>query len=100
MAEVAVRAEVPAHLIDRVDKMYRSDSRAAITLVVVLWLTIFFMIIAVRSYMPPGVELVCWIAAAVLLLYNTSSIVAMLRHYSEDKAHIYPIDIHHQDAGR
>jgi hypothetical protein len=50
--------------------------------------------------MPPGVEMVCWIAAAVLLLYNTSSIVAMLRHYSEDKAHIYPIDIHHQDAGR
>jgi hypothetical protein len=26
--------------------------------------------------------------------------VAMLRHYSEDKAHIYPIDIHHLDAGR
>jgi hypothetical protein len=24
----------------------------------------------------------------------------MLRHYSEDKAHIYPIDIHHLDAGR
>ena len=100
MAEVAVRAEVPAHLIDRVDKMFRSDSGAAITLVVVLWLTIFFMILAVRSYMPPGVELVCWIAAAVLLLYNTSSIVAMLRHYSEDKAHIYPIDIHHLDARR
>jgi hypothetical protein len=50
--------------------------------------------------MPPGVEIVCWIAAAFLLLYNTSSIVAMLRHYSEDKAHIYPIDIHHLDARR
>lgn len=100
MAEVTVRAEVPAHLVDRVDNMFKRDSRAAITLVVVLWLTIFFMIIAVRSYMPPGVELVCWIAAAVLLLYNTSSIVAMLRHYSEDKAHIYPIDIHHLDARR
>ena len=100
MAEVMVRAEVPAHLVDRVDNMFKRDSRAAITLVVVLWLTIFFMIIAVRSYMPPGVELVCWIAAAVLLLYNTSSIVAMLRHYSEDKAHIYPIDIHHLDARR
>lgn len=100
MAELAARAEVPAHLRDRVDKMFIGDSRAAITLVVVLWLTIFFVILAVRSYMPPGVELVCWIAAAFLLLYNTSSIVAMLRHYSADKAHIYPIDIHHQDAGR
>jgi hypothetical protein len=100
MANVAARADVPVHLRDRVDKMYRGDARAAITLVVVLWLTIFFVILAVRSYMPPGVELVCWIAAAVLLLYNTSSIVAMLRHYSENKAHIYPIDIHHLDAGR
>jgi hypothetical protein len=100
MAEVTVRAEVPVHLRDRVDKMLKRDSRAAITLVVVLWLTIFFVILAVRPYMPAGVELVCWIAAAVLLLYNTSSIVAMIRHYGEDKAHIYPIDIHHLDAGR
>jgi hypothetical protein len=50
--------------------------------------------------MPSGVEIVCWIAAAILLLYNTSSIVAMIRHYAEDKAHIYPLDIHHLDAGR
>ena len=100
MAEVTMKADVPAHLRERVDKMLKRDQRSAITLVTVLWVTIFFMIIAVRSYMPPGVELVCWIAAAVLLLYNTSSIVAMLRHYSEDKAHIYPIDIHHLDARR
>jgi hypothetical protein len=93
------KTEVPVHLRDRVDKMLRRDSRAAIALVTVLWLTIFFVILAVRPYMPPGVEPVCWIAAAFLLLYNTASIVAMLRHYSEDKAHIYPIDIHHLDAG-
>ena len=97
---VVSRADVPEHLRDRVNKMFRGDARAAITLTTVLWLTIFFVILAVRSYMPPGVEIVCWIAAAFLLLYNTASIVAMLRHYSEDKAHIYPIDIHHLDAGR
>ena len=95
-----LKTEVPVHLRDRVDKMLRRDSRSAIALVTVLWLTIFFVILAVRPYMPPGVEPVCWIAAAFLLLYNTASIVAMLRHYSEDKAHIYPIDIHHLDAGR
>jgi hypothetical protein len=100
MAEVTMKADVPVHLRDRVDKMLKRDQRAAITLVTVLWLTIFFVILAVRPYMPPGVEIACWIAAAFLLLYNTSSIVAMLRHYSEDKAHIYPIDIHHLDARR
>jgi len=55
MAEVTSRAEVPAHLRDRVDKMYRGDARAAITLIVVLWLTIFFVILAVRPYMPPAI---------------------------------------------
>ena len=46
MAEVAVRADVPEHLRDRVDKMFRRDSRAAITLITVLWLTIFFVILS------------------------------------------------------
>lgn len=100
MSEITMRAEVPAHLRDRVDRMFWRDSRVAITLVVVLWLTIFFVILAVRPYMPPGVEIVCWVSAAILLLYNTSSIVAMLRHYAEDKGHIYPIDIHHLDSRR
>jgi len=93
-------AEVPVHLRGRVDKMLKRDSRAAVALIIVLWLTIFFVILAVRPYMPSGVEIVCWIAAAILLLYNTSSIVAMIRHYAEDKAHIYPLDIHHLDARR
>ena len=61
MAEA--KTEVPVHLRDRVDKMLRRDSRSAIALVTVLWLTIFFVILAVRPYMPPGVEPVCWIAA-------------------------------------
>jgi cytochrome c oxidase assembly factor CtaG len=100
MANVVSKADVPEHLRGRVDKMFRGDSLAAITLITVLWLMIFFVILAVRSYMPPGVEIVCWIAAAIMLLYNTASIVAMLRHYSDDKAHIYPIDIHHLDARR
>jgi len=101
MSDIAARDDkVPPHLRDRVDKMFRRDARAAITLTVLLWLTVLFVILAVRAYMPPGVEPVCWIAAAILLLYNTASIVAMLRHYSEDKAHIYPIDIHHLDARR
>jgi hypothetical protein len=100
MTAVESKSTIPEHLRGRVDKMFRRDSRAAITLTTVLWLTIFFVILAVRSYMPPGVEIVCWIAAAILLLYNTASIVAMLRHYADDKAHIYPIDIHHLDARR
>lgn len=97
MSDVPVGGEA---LRGRVDRMLKRDTRAALLLVIVLWLTIFFVILAIRPYMPAGVEIACWLAAAVLLLYNTSSIVAMIRHYSEDKMHIYPVDIHHLDAGR
>jgi hypothetical protein len=85
---------------DRIDSMYRGDSIAASVLVAFLWLTIIFVILAVRAYMPPAVEIACWIAAAILLLFNTASIVAMIRHYGNDKDHIYGIDIRHLDAGR
>jgi amino acid transporter len=85
---------------DRIDTMYRGDSIAASVLVAFLWLTIIFVILAVRAYMPPAVEIACWIAAAILLLFNTASIVAMIRHYGNDKDHIYGIDIRHLDAGR
>jgi cytochrome c oxidase assembly factor CtaG len=84
----------------RIDAMYRKDCIAAIILVVTLWLTIFFVILSIRPFMAPSVELACWISGAVLLLFNTASIVAMIRHYGEDKQHIYEIDIRHLDAGR
>ena len=47
-----------------------------------------------------SIEIVCWIAAIVLLLFNTASIAAMVRHYAHDKEHIYGVDIKHLDAGR
>jgi len=40
-----------------------------------------------------------FVGAALLLLFNTASIIAMLKHYGQDKAHIYAIDIRHLDAG-
>jgi len=36
----------------------------------------------------------------LLLLFNTASITAMIRHYGNDKEHIYGVDIRHLDAGR
>lgn len=100
MAEPTVTRAVPAALSLRIDAMYKKDCIAAIALVVTLWLTIFFVILSIRPYMTSSVEIACWIAAGILLLFNTASIVAMVRHYGEDKEHIYGIDIRHLDAGR
>src|ERR1700742_3617102 len=85
----------------RIDTMFRMDRLAAGALVAALWLTVFFVIFAVRSFIEDkSIEVICWLGAGVLLLFNTGSIVAMLRHYAEDKDHIYAVDIRHLDAGR
>jgi hypothetical protein len=85
----------------RIDAMYNKDRLFAFAFVAALWVTVLFVLIAVQSYIDDtGVTVVCWIAALVLLLFNTTSITAMVRHYGHDKSHIYAIDIKHLDAGR
>jgi hypothetical protein len=100
---MTVTADSVAHqkgMEDRIEKMFTNDKLAAGTLVACLWLTVFFVMFAVRGFMPSAqVELLCWAGAAVLLLFNTASIVAMLKHYGQDKAHIYAVDIRHLDVG-
>lgn len=39
-------------------------------------------------------------AGAVVLLFNTAAIVAMLRHYREDRDFIYGLDIKFLDEAR
>ena len=85
----------------RIDAMYNRDKYFAWAFVVALWITVLFVLIAVQAYIADtGISVACWIAAAVLLLFNTTSIWAMVRHYGQDRAHIYGIDIKHLDAGR
>jgi hypothetical protein len=85
----------------RIDAMYSRDRIFAWGFVIALWATVLFVLLAVQSYIADSsILVVCWIAAAVLLLFNTTSIWAMVRHYGHDKSHIYGTDIKHLDAGR
>ena len=85
----------------RIDAMYNRDKYFAWAFVAALWVTVLFVLLAVQSYLADtDITIVCWIAACVLLLFNTTSIGAMVRHYSHDKGHIYGTDIKHLDAGR
>ncbi len=85
---------------DRIEKMFAGDKLVAGTLVVGLWLTVIFVMLAVRGFIADkNIEYLCWAGAGVLLLFNTASIIAMLKHYAADKAHIYGVDIRHLDAG-
>ena len=100
---MTVSAETVSHQKDmeeRIDKMFAGDKLVAGILVVGLWLTVFFVMLAVRGFIvDKNIEILCWVGAALLLLFNTASIIAMLKHYGQDKAHIYAIDVRHLDAG-
>jgi protein-S-isoprenylcysteine O-methyltransferase Ste14 len=102
MAQEAVLAVArPETMKDRIDSMFAQDRTWAMALVVGLWLTVFFVMFAIRGFIAdPTIEIICWAAAALLLLFNTASIFAMFRHYAQDKDHIYSVDIKHLDAGR
>lgn len=84
----------------RIDAMYARDRMWAYLFVAALWVVVLFVLLSVHVHIKdPTIEVVCWIAAALLLLFNTASITAMVRHYGQDKEHVYGIDIKHLDAG-
>jgi hypothetical protein len=103
MAEVAAAKSPsdPATLQRRIDAMFMRDKFWAWGFVITLWITIGFVLYEVNSMFPTSeIRTVVWVAAIVLLLFNTASMAAMVRHYAHDKEHIYGIDIRHLDAGR
>jgi predicted neutral ceramidase superfamily lipid hydrolase len=85
----------------RIEAMYRKDVRGAWTLVIFLWIAILFVLTMSWPYIPDmGVKIICLLAAAAVLIFNTASILAMVRHYAEDKHFIYGLDIKHLDAAQ
>ena len=85
----------------RIEAMYQGDRRGAWLFVLALWVTILFVLVMSWPYIPDtGVRIVVLIAAVALLIFNTASVSAMLRHYAEDKKFIYSLDIKHLDEMR
>lgn len=85
----------------RIEAMYRSDVRGAWSLVVLLWIVILFVLFMSWPYIPDnGVRIVSLLAAAAVLIFNTASIMAMVKHYAEDKHFIYGLDIKHLDEAK
>jgi hypothetical protein len=78
----------------RIEAMYQSDRKGALAFVVLLWIVILFVLFMSWPHIPDnGVRIVALIAAALVLIFNTASILAMLRNYETDKKFIYGLDI-------
>lgn len=85
----------------RIDAMFRLDKIWAWSFVVVLWCVVGFVLTMIYPLAQDGtVGTVMIVAAGLLVLFNTASMAAMVRHYAHDKEFIYSLDIRHLDEAR
>ena len=81
--------------------MHRSDVRIAWAFVIGLWVAVIFVAVATWSLAPSGgARILLLIAGTVILVFNTAAIMAMLRHYREDRDFMYGLDIKFLDEAR
>ena len=90
-----------SNLEERITAMHRSDVRVAWAFVIGLWLAMIFVAWATWSLAPgAGTRTLLLIGGVVILVFNTAAIMAMLRHYREDRDFMYGLDIKFLDEAR
>ena len=86
---------------ERIEQMHRRDTMIAWSFVLGLWFVIGFVALATWSLAPStAARIVLLIGGAVLLIFNTAAILAILRHYREDRDFMYGLDIKFLDAAK
>lgn len=83
--------------------MHRRDVKVAWAFVIGLWFAIIFVAIATWDLAPaeaPGARILLLVGGAIVLIFNTAAILAMLRHYREDRDFMYGLDIKFLDEAR
>jgi ascorbate-specific PTS system EIIC-type component UlaA len=62
---------------------------------------ILFALFSIWPYISvPAIRIILAIACGLVLAFNTAAIIAMLKHYTEDKHFIYGLDLKHLDEMR
>lgn len=88
-------------LIRRIEAMHKRDVLVAWAFVTGLWFAVIFVAFATWDLAPSsGARTILLCAGAVVLVFNTAAILAMLRHYREDRDFMYWIDIKFMDQAR
>ena len=85
----------------RFEAMYQRDLIIVYAFVIGLWFAIIFVMIFTWNLAPEGPwRTILMIGGAAVLLFNTASMSALVKHYKEDKDFIYGLDIKHLDEMR
>ncbi|TIT98081.1 MAG: hypothetical protein E5W55_07575 [Mesorhizobium sp.] len=99
--EAALSRTDELSLSQRIDRMHARDRAGLLVFVVVLWGTLLFALFSVWPFISiPAMRVILSVACGLVLVFNTAAIIAMLRHYVEDKHFIYGLDIKHLDEMR
>lgn len=81
--------------------MHRRDIAVALAFILGLWFAIIFVALVTWPLAPSGAaRIMLLIGGAVVLLFNSAAIMAMLRHYREDRDFMYGLDIQFLDEAR
>lgn len=85
----------------RIEAMHRRDVIVAWAFVIGLWFAVIFVAIATWNLAPNSTaRTLLLIGGAIILIFNTAAILAMLRHYREDRDFMYGLDIKFLDEAR
>jgi len=81
--------------------MHRRDTLVAWAFVIGLWFAVAFVAVATWDLAPNSTaRTLLLIGGAIVLIFNTAAILAMLRHYREDRDFMYGLDIKFLDEAR
>ena len=85
----------------RAEAMYSRDRWSALLILAVLWASLVYTYIVIpHGFLSSPIGIVLLSAGVLLLVFNTSSVLAMLAHYREDSDHIYGQDLRNLDLNR
>lgn len=88
-------------LTERIVRMHRRDAVVAWAFVIGLWFVMIFVAAATWTIAPRAdARALLMVAGAVVLIFNTAAILAMLRHYREDRDFMYGLDLRFLDESR
>lgn len=101
MEAVGIHPNIDTEFEQRISRMHARDRAGLIAFVLVLWCTLLFTIFSIWSYISvPAIQIILLVAGGFVLALNTAAVVAMLRHYDEDRHFIYGLDLKHLDEMR
>lgn len=101
MEAVGINPAIDSDLEARIARMHSRDRTGLVIFVLALWCALLFTLFSIWSFISvPAIQIILVVAGGFVLLLNTAAIVAMLRHYDEDRHFIYGLDLKHLDEMR